>query len=156
MSESGKKLIASNKKARHEFQFLEFFEAGLVLQGSEVKSLRNGKVSFKDSYVNFKNGEAWLAGVHIAPYENMGPVGHGGHDPDRPRKLLLHEFEIKTLMGKVEQRGLTVVPTKMYFKNGKAKVELALSRGKAMQDRRETLRRKAVERDMEREIARRR
>ena len=150
---AGTKTIALNKKVRQYYELLDFFEAGLVLTGSEVKSLREGRVSFKDGYVRFIEGEAWLIGIHIAPYEN---AGYAQHDPDRERKLLLHGREIHLLQTKVEQKGLTVVPTKMYFKNGRAKLEVALARGKDTVDRRDTLKKKAVQRDMEREMARRR
>ncbi len=146
------RLIAQNKKARHDYEILETFEAGLVLQGSEVKSLRQGHVSFKDGYVRFTDAEAWLVDVHIAPYENAGPVGQGGHDPERPRKLLLHNHEIKTLMNKVEQKGLTLVPLKLYFSRGKVKLLIALARGKKTFDRREDLKRRASERDMARDL----
>jgi len=151
----GVKLIAQNKKARHLYELIEFFEAGLVLVGSEVKSLREGRVSFKDGYVSIVRGDAWLVGVHIAPYANAGPVGHGGHDPERQRKLLLHQAEIQTLRVKVEQKGLTVVPVKLYFKNGRVKLEIAVARGKKLYDRRETLKEQAVSRDAAREMAQR-
>ena len=110
--ESGEKSIALNKKARHLYEFLEKYEAGMVLVGSEVKSLRAGRISFKDGYVKFTDGEAFLVGVHIAPYENAGV---DGHDPERLRKLLLHAGEIHNLRTKVEQKGLTVVPVRVYF-----------------------------------------
>ncbi len=122
----------------------------MALTGSEVKSLRAGKVSFKEGYVRFDRGEAYLVDVHIAPYEN---AGYAQHDPVRPRRLLMHKSEIKRLMGKVEQKGLTVIPTRMYFKQGRAKVEIALARGLRLHDRRETLKRRAVERDTAREMA---
>lgn len=143
--------IAVNRKARHLYDFIEQVEAGIVLTGSEVKSIRAGKVSFADSYVQFRAGEAWLASLHIAPYEN---AGYAQHKPERERKLLLHDYEIANLAGKVEQKGLTVVPVRMYFKNGRVKVELALARGKKMHDQRETLKRRAEDRDTERELAR--
>lgn len=145
-------LIAQNKKARHDYEILDRLEAGLVLQGSEVKSLREGKASFKDGYVRFSNGEAWLIGVHIAPYENAGPVGHGGHDPERPRKLLLHGGEIDMLTAKAEQKGLSVIPMKLYFARGKVKVELGIGKGKKNYDRRDDLKRRAVERELAREL----
>ncbi|ACV69298.1 SsrA-binding protein SmpB [Desulfohalobium retbaense] len=147
---SGIKVVAQNRKARHYFEFIEFIEAGLVLTGSEVKSLRAGRISFKDGYVQFRGGEAFLVGVHIAHYEN---AGYAGHDPDQPRKLLLHRREIASLRGKVEQKGLTMVPTKVYLKNGRFKVELALARGKNVRDRRQELKQKAIQRDMDREMA---
>ncbi|SDN74755.1 SsrA-binding protein [Desulfonauticus submarinus] len=147
----GMKIIGVNKRAKREYEILETFEAGLVLQGSEVKSLRLGRISFKDGYVRFHNEEAFLVGVHIAPYEN---AGYAQHDPERERKLLLHKREIRSLMGKVEQKGLTVIPLKVYFKNGKAKVELGLAKGKKLHDVREELKRRTIAREMAREMAR--
>jgi SsrA-binding protein len=147
----GIKVVAQNKKARHYFSFLEYIEAGMVLTGSEVKSLRAGRISFKDGYVQFRSGEAFLIGVHIAPYAQASVQGH---DPDRERKLLLHRQEIASLLGKVEQKGLTLVPTRVYLKNGRFKVELALARGKNVRDRRQELKQRAVKRDMDREMAR--
>ncbi|MHC1711987.1 MAG: SsrA-binding protein SmpB [Solidesulfovibrio sp.] len=149
--ESGEKLIAPNKKARHLYEFLEKYEAGLVLVGSEVKSLRAGKISFKDGYVKFTDGEAFLIGVHIAPYENADV---DSHDPERPRKILLHAAEIHNLRTKVEQKGLTVTPIRLYFKNGKVKVEIALARGKKVYDRRDDLKARDLDRDTAREMAR--
>ncbi len=149
-SSSGIKIIAVNRKVRHYFEIMETLEAGIALSGSEVKSLRAGRVSFKEGYVRFHRGEAYLVDVHIAPYEN---AGYAQHDPVRQRRLLMHKSEIKRLMGKVEQKGLTVIPTRMYFKQGKAKVEVALARGLRLHDRRETLKRRAVERDTAREMA---
>ena len=149
--ESGEKLVALNKKARHLYEFLEKYEAGLVLMGSEVKSLRLGRISFKDGYVKFQNGEAFMIGVHIAPYEN---AGYAGHEPERPRKLLLHTAEINAMRVKVEQKGLTVVPVRVYFKNGRAKVEIALARGKKVFDRRDDLKSRDLDRDAARELAR--
>ena len=149
--ETGEKLVAQNKKARHLYEFLEKFEAGLVLVGSEVKSLRAGRISFKDGYVKVTGDEAFLVGVHIAPYEN---AGIDGHDPERPRKLLLHAGEIQALRAKVEQKGLTVVPVRVYFKNGRAKVEIALARGKKVFDRRDDLKARDLDRDAARELSR--
>jgi SsrA-binding protein len=149
--ESGEKLVALNKKARHLYEFLEKYEAGLVLMGSEVKSLRLGRISFKDGYVKFQDGEAFLIGVHIAPYEN---AGYAGHEPERPRKLLLHTAEINAMRVKVEQKGLTVVPVRVYFKNGRAKAEIALARGKKVFDRRDDLKSRDLDRDAARELAR--
>ncbi len=142
-------LIAQNKKARHLYELLDFVEAGLVLTGPEVKSLREGKCNFKDSYADFKNGEAFIVGLHIAPYVN---AGYAPQDPDRTRKLLLHAEQIHELTIKVEQKGLSLVPTKLYFKHGKVKIELALGRGKKLYDQREDLKRRAMERDMERDF----
>ena len=149
--EAGEKLIAQNKKARYLYEFLEKYEAGLVLTGTEVKSLRAGKISFKDGYVKCSEGEAFLVGVHNAPYENAGYVSH---DPERPRKLLLHAAELAGLQAKVDQRGLTVVPVRLYFKNGRAKVEIALARGKKVFDRRDDLKARDLDREAARELDR--
>ena len=151
---SGKKsgaLISDNRKARHYYEFIEFFEAGMVLTGPEVKSLRAGQVSFGDAYVDFRRGEALVVGLHIAPYNNAGYVEQ---EPDRARKLLLHQREIDLLASRVAQKGLTVVPVKLYFKNGRVKMELALARGRKVHDQRNELKRRAENRDLERELAR--
>ena len=148
---SGRKIIAQNKHIRRLFEVLETLEAGLVLTGSEIKSIRGGKVSFKDSHVIFSKGEAYVRGLHIAVYEN---AGYAGHDPDRDRKLLLHKREIDVLRGKVEQKGLAIVPLSMYLKNSKAKLEIALAKGKKVHDQREELKRRAVQRDLAREMSR--
>jgi SsrA-binding protein len=140
---------AINKKARHLYELSEFLEAGIVLTGPEVKSIRAGKVNFIDSYVDFRQGEAWLVSLHIAPYANAGCAAQ---QPDRPRKLLLHEREISRYAGTVAQKGLTVVPVRIYFARGKVKVEIALGRGKKLHDHRESLKRRAAERDMAREM----
>lgn len=144
-------LIAQNKKARHYYELLEFFEAGISLIGSEVKSIRAGHVSFHDAYVVFRNGEAFLVGVRIAPYANAGYVQH---EPDRERKLLLHAHEIHVLTTKVDQKGLTVVPVNLHFKTGRIKVELALAKGKKVHDQRDDLKQQAERRDLERELMR--
>jgi SsrA-binding protein len=144
------KLIAKNKKAGHEYELLDRYEAGLSLTGSEVKALREGKVSFKDSYVRFRDGEAWLEGVRISPYEN---AGYAQHDPERDKKLLLHKREILVMEKKTEAKGLTVVPTRIYFKQGRAKVEIALARGKQLHDKREAIRRRDLERDAQRQLS---
>ncbi|MEW5773187.1 MAG: SsrA-binding protein SmpB [Thermodesulfobacteriota bacterium] len=148
---TGVKLIAQNRNARREYELLDALEAGLALTGSEVKSLRAGKVSFKEGYVRFAEGQAWLCGVYIAPYEN---AGYAQHEPDRERRLLLHREEIARMAAKVEQKGLTVVPVRMYFKNGRAKVEIALARGRKLHDKREDLKARMAERDTARELAR--
>lgn len=148
---TGIKIIAANRKARHYYEFLDFIEAGMVLTGSEVKSLREGRVNFMDGYVRISSGEAYLSGVHISPYVN---AGYAQHDPDRERKLLMHAHEIRSLKAKMEQKGLTLVPTKIYFKHGKIKIELALAKGKKVHDRREDLKQKAINRDTEREMNR--
>ena len=142
--------IAVNKKARHLYELSEFLEAGISLTGPEVKSIRAGKVNFIDSYVEFRQGEAWLVSLHVAPYAN---AGYAPQDPDRPRRLLLHAREIGRLAGTVAQKGLTVVPVRLYFSRGKIKVEIAQGRGKKLHDHRETLKRRAEERDMARELA---
>lgn len=147
----GEKLIAANKKARHEYEFLEMLEAGLTLTGSEVKSLRAGKASFKDGYVRVRDGEAWLTGLYIAPYEN---AGYAQHDPDRERKLLLHKREIEIIAHKIEAKGLTVVPVRLYFKQGRAKVEIALARGKHLQDKRQVIKERDLAREAERQLVR--
>ena len=140
-----------NRKARQYYEFLEFFEAGIVLTGPEVKSMRAGQVSFGDSFVECRNGEAFVVGMRIAPYERAGYVTQ---EPDRDKKLLLHSREIHMLATRIEQKGLTVVPVKMYFKQGKVKVEIALARGRKLHDQREELKRRAEARDVERELAR--
>lgn len=144
---AGEKLIATNKQARRLYEFLEVFEAGLVLMGSELKSLREGRVNFMDGYVRFTGGEAWLTGVHIAPYAN---AGMDPHEPTRERKLLLHNREIGKLQALAAQKGLTVIPVKLYFKNGRVKLEIALGKGKNVHDRRDDIK----ERDMQRDTAR--
>jgi SsrA-binding protein len=140
------KLIATNRKARHDYEVLETYEAGLALRGTEVKSLRQGQVTFKDAYASIANGEAWLVGCHITPYSHGSDANH---DPERSRKLLLHRREINRLMGKVAERGLTIVPLRLYFKEGRAKLEIGLARGKKLHDKRQTIR----ERDARREMA---
>lgn len=148
---TGVKTIAINKKARHNYELQDAFEAGISLTGPEVKSIRAGQVSFKDGYVKIIKKEAWLIGVHIAPYENAGYVQQ---DPDRDRKLLLHGYEIERLQAKSEQKGLSLVPTKMYFKFGRVKVEVALGQGKKTFDKKEALKQKDIARDAAREMAR--
>lgn len=142
--------IAVNKKARHLYELSDFLEVGLSLTGPEVKSLRAGRVNFLDSYVDFRNGEAFVLSLHIAPYANAGYVQQ---EPDRPRRLLMHAAEIRQYAARVEQKGLTVVPVSLYFKRGKVKMEIALGRGKKLFDHRESLKRRAEERDAARELA---
>ena len=139
--------IARNRRARHDYHILDTFEAGLVLTGTEVKSLRDGKANIGDAYGIIRDGEAFLLNMHIAPYESRG---YANHEPDRTRKLLLHRKEIRRLIGAVERQGLTLVPLELYFKNGVAKVALALGKGKKLHDKRDAER----ERDAAREIAR--
>ncbi|GIW39460.1 MAG: SsrA-binding protein [Candidatus Binatia bacterium] len=147
----GEKDVAVNRRARHDFHIEETFEAGIVLQGSEVKSLREGRANLKDSYARIDKGEAWLLNAHISPY---GPASRFGHDPRRTRKLLLHAREIERLAGKVKQRGYTLVPLRLYFKNGIAKVELALARGKKIYDKREAIRERETQRELDRVMRR--
>jgi len=137
-----KKVVATNRKARHEYEVLETFEAGLVLKGPEAKSLREGNVGFQDAYARLQGGEVWLHSLHISPYEQANRFNE---DPLRPRKLLLHRHEIRRLTGKVEEKGLTLVPLDIYFRRGYAKVTLALARGRKTYDKREKLRRKTQE-----------
>jgi SsrA-binding protein len=142
-----KKLIAENRKARYEYELLERFEAGIVLQGTEVKSLRDGRVTLGQAYADVRDGEVWLLGADIAPYD---AGTHANHEPTRPRKLLLHRNEISSLSGGVAQRGLTLVPLRLYFKDGRVKLELALARGKSVRDKRRDI----VDRDAKREMER--
>ncbi|MEW5877794.1 MAG: SsrA-binding protein SmpB [Acidobacteriota bacterium] len=140
------KVLAQNRKARFEYEFLERFVAGIALTGSEVKSVRDGRVNLQDGYVAFENGEAFLVNVHIAPYAN---AGYAGHDPLRPRKLLLHKREIKRLWGKVQEKGLTLIPLAIGLEGNWIKVELALAKGKKVHDKRETLKRRELDREAE-------
>ena len=139
--------ITVNRRARHNFHIEETFEAGLVLTGSEVKSLRAGKAQLKDSYGRIERGEAWLLNAHISEY---GPAAQFGHDPTRRRKLLLHGREIARLTGKTKERGLTLVPLRLYFKSGRAKVELGLGRGKRLYDKREATKEREIRRELDR------
>ena len=143
----GEKLIAENRKARHDYNLVERFEAGLVLTGSEVKSLREGRVSLQQAYADVRDGEAWLIGAHIDTYDQAGLENH---DPVRDRKLLLKRREIESLYGKVRERGLTLIPTKLYFKDGRAKVEVALGRGKDVRDKRRDIAKRDADRQIER------
>jgi SsrA-binding protein len=150
---TGTKLIAENRRARFDFEFLERFEAGLVLSGTEVKAAREGKVQLAGAYAEVRDGEAWLVGATIADYDSGGT---SGHLPVRDRKLLLHRREIDSLYGKVRERGLTLVPTRMYFKDGRAKVELALARGRERIDKRRAIADREAKRQVERALRRRR
>ena len=154
MSQKGKKRrsaasgdVATNRRARHKFELIEKFEAGIALQGSEVKSLRDGKAQLNEAYAVIEKGEVMLRGAHIPPYL---PAADQNHEPDRPRKLLMHRREIERLIGKTAERGLTLVPTRIYFKGSRAKVELALAKGKEGRDRR----REIADRDLRREVER--
>ena len=151
--EDGRQTVARNPKATHDYHVLETWEAGIVLTGTEVKSLRNGKASIKEAYARLRNGEVFLEGMNVTPYEQGNRYNH---DPVRSRKLLLHRKEIERLIGAVEQRGLTLVPLELYFKHGRAKVVLALGKGKKQHDRREDLKRRMDEREAARAVAARR
>ena len=146
------KTVSVNRKARRDYFIDETLEAGIVLTGSEIKSVRAGRVNLADSYVLLKDGEAWLLNTHIAPYRHAsGP----GHDPRRTRKLLLHRYQLDRLAGRVRAKGFTVVPLRMYLKNNRAKVEVALARGKKQYDKRQSLAERDAQRDVERALARR-
>jgi len=142
------KIIAENRKARRDYFIVDEYEAGLVLLGTEVKSLRQGRANLKDAYARIKNGEVFVYQLHIAPY----PFAYyDNHDPLRPRKLLLHKKEIKRLYGKMNEKGHTLIPLKLYFKSGKAKILLALAKGKRKYDKREAIKRRDAQRDLERQ-----
>jgi SsrA-binding protein len=144
--------VATNRQARYRYNLLESWEAGIELHGSEVKALREGGVQLKDSYADIRDGEVWLQNMYIAPYK---PAAHDNHEPERPRKLLLHRREIERLIGKTAERGLTVVPTRIYFKGPKAKVEIALAQGKDMRDKRRDLKARDQRREIDRALAER-
>lgn len=141
--------VATNRQAAFRFNLLERFECGLALTGTEVKSLRSSGAQLKDAYAVVRDGEVWLVGMYIPPY---GPAARSNHDPERPRKLLLHRAEIDRLIGRTRERGLTLVPTRVYFSGSRAKVELALARGKAVYDKREAIRRRETQREIQREL----
>lgn len=151
MTSDGKKIVASNRKARHEYEILETLEAGMVLKGPEVKSLREGKMAFQDAFARIEGEEAWLYSLHISPYEQANRFNE---DPTRTRKLLLHRHEIRRLVGKVEEKGLTLVPLEVYFRRGTAKVLLGLGRGRKLHDKREKLKRQTQEREARRAMER--
>ena len=140
--------VATNRRASHKYEFVERFEAGIELQGTEVKSLRAGQTQIGDAYATIEDGEVWLRNAHIPPYEQAAE----NHDPERPRKLLLHRYEIERLIGRMQRKGLTLIPTRVYFKGPRAKVELALATGKQQHDRRREIRDRDVQRDVEREL----
>ncbi|MDX6641957.1 MAG: SsrA-binding protein [Solirubrobacteraceae bacterium] len=141
--------VASNRQASYRFDLLDRLECGIVLEGTEVKSLREGGAQIKDGYVNISDGELWLQNVHIPPY---APAARENHEPERPRKLLAHRREIERLMGRVSERGLTIVPTRIYFKDGRAKVEIALGKGKDRFDKREGIKAREQRREVDRAI----
>ena len=142
--EQAQKNVSENRKAFHDYHILETFEAGISLLGTEVKGIREGRANLRDAYARVDKGEVWLFNVHINPYSHRGYVDH---DPKRKRRLLLHKHEIRKLIGKTVEKGLTLVPTKLYFKNGRVKVGLALAKGKQAHDKRETIRRREVDRE---------
>jgi len=143
------KVVSTNRKAKFEYFLIETFEAGIALQGSEIKSIRAGQISLTEAYVQTDGQEAWLMGAHVAPYEQANRFNH---DPLRPRRLLLHKKEIRQLWDSVRQKGMTIVPTRVYLKEGRAKVEIALARGKKAYDKRETIAKRDRERDSAREM----
>jgi SsrA-binding protein len=143
--------VATNRQAAYRFNLLEKLEAGIVLQGSEVKSLRNGAVQLKDAYAEVRDGEIWLRNMHIAPYD----PARDNHDPERPRKLLLHRRQIERLIGQTAEKGLTIVPTRVYFNGSRAKVELAIARGKDVYDKRRSIKEREQKREMQRALSER-
>ena len=145
------KVVATNRKAGHEYFLLEHFEAGLVLQGTEIKSIRAGQISLAEAYVRVDGREAWLMDAHIAPYDHAGRFNH---EPRRPRKLLLHRSEVRQLWENVRQKGVTIVPLRVYIKEGRAKVEIAIAKGKKLYDKRQTIAKRDSEREMERNFRR--
>lgn len=151
--EEAQKNIAENRKAFHDYHILATFEAGIVLVGTEVKSIREGSANLRDSFARVEDGEVWLYNVHINPYSHRG---YSDHEPTRRRKLLLHRQEIRKLIGKTVEKGLTLVPTRLYFKNGHVKVALALARGKQAHDKRETIKRREADRETRAAIKERR
>jgi SsrA-binding protein len=142
--------IATNRQASYRYNLLDKWEAGIQLQGSEVKSMREGGVQLKDSYAELRDGEVWLQNMHIAPYK---PAARDNHEPERPRKLLLHRREIERLIGQTAEKGLTLVPTRVYFKGANAKVELALARGKDVKDKRRSLKDREQKREIDRALS---
>ena len=146
------KIVSRNRKARHDYTITDTIEAGLVLMGSEIKSIRAGRANIAEGYVQLRDGEMWLLGVHISPYEQASRFGH---EPLRPRKLLLHRREISQLARQIREKGITLVPLQVHLKNGRAKVELGVARGKKQYDKREALRKKDIGRQIERELRQR-
>jgi SsrA-binding protein len=146
------KIVATNRKARHDYFLLETFEAGLVLQGSEIKSIRAGQVSIKEAYVRTDGQEAWLVNAHIAPYD---PASTQNHDPLRNKKLLLHKKEIQKLAGEIRNKGTTIIPTRLYLSKGRAKVEIAIARGKRHYDKRQSIKKRDSQREIDRALRKR-
>jgi len=147
--ETGIKIVATNRKATHDYSIEDRFEAGIALLGTEIKSMRAGQANLREGYVQVRGGELWLVNTHIAPYD---PAGREGHDPLRPRKLLLHRKEIIRLLSRVQERGYTIIPLKIYLKNRRAKVEIALARGKRQYDKREAIAKREAGRQIERAL----
>ena len=152
-TKSSEKLVADNRKAFHDFHILETFEAGVALLGTEVKAIREGRVNLRDSYGRAEGGEIWVYNIHISPYTHRG---YADHEPTRRRKLLLHREEIRKLVGKTTERGMTLVPTRMYFKNGRVKLAIGLAKGKKEYDKRETIKRREADRETRAAIKERR
>lgn len=148
----GEKIVATNRKAHFEYFLLERFEAGIALQGSEIKSVRAGQISLSESYVQVDGNDAWLVNAHIAPYD---PASRFNHDPIRPRRLLLHRRQIRELWDAVRQKGVTIVPVRVYLKNGRAKLEIAIAKGKKLYDKRAEIAKRDAVREAERELHRR-
>lgn len=146
------KVVATNRKARHEYFLMEEFETGIVLKGSEIKSIRAGRISLSEAYVRIENHEAWLMDAHVAPYEQASQFTH---DPKRPRKLLLHRKEIDKLDAQVAQKGVTIIPLRVYLKGGRAKLEIAVAKGKKLYDKREAIAKRDAQREVERNINKR-
>jgi len=146
---TGVKVVATNRKARHEYFLLEMYEAGLELHGSEIKSIRAGQISLAEAYVQVEEHQAWLVDAHIAPYEQ---ASHFNHEPRRPRRLLLHRSEIKDLWDAVRQKGVTVIPTQVYLKEGRAKLQIAIGKGKKLYDKRAAIAKRDTQREIEREF----
>ena len=142
--QKAEKNLAENRKALHDYEVLETFEAGMVLVGTEVKSIREGGANLRDSYARIEAGEVWIYNIHISPYRNRG---YSDHDPKRRRKLLLHRQEIRKLIGKTVEKGMTIVPVRMYLKNGRVKIAISLAKGKKAHDKRETIKRRETERE---------
>jgi SsrA-binding protein len=142
--EAAQRIVADNRKARHDYHLLETFEAGVALQGTEVKAIREGRVNLRDSYARVEDGEVWIYNVHISPYSHRG---YADHEPTRRRKLLLHKQEIRKLIGKTVEKGMTLVPTRVYFKNGRVKVSVSLAKGKQAHDKRDAIRKREVDRE---------
>ncbi len=143
--------VATNRQASYRYHLLDRWEAGLVLQGTEVKALRDGKAQIKDGYASVRDGEVWLHNVHIPPY---GPASRENHKPERPRKLLMHRREIERLVAGTREKGLTLVPTRLYFRDGRAKAEIALARGKDVGDKRQSIKEREMKREMDRAVRR--